>query len=83
MSVEELLIIHFVVADAYFSDFIKKDNELRGIKDVSLFLSALNEPKQTFDYKDLYPGPLAKAASYMRSIAIDHPFHMMATNVQQ
>jgi len=63
------------VADAYFSEFIKDDRELRGIKDVPLFLSALNEPKQTFDCKDLYSGPLEKAAAYMRSIVMNHPFH--------
>lgn len=70
-----MILIHYIVIDEYFSEF--KDGELdqRGIRDVSLFLSALNEPKQTFDKKELYPDVLTKAAVYLRSFALNHCFH--------
>lgn len=43
-----------VVIDIAFSDESIIDNkQSRGIKDTNLFDSALNEPKQTFDKKDL------------------------------
>ena len=47
---------------------------MRGIKDTNLFISALLEPKQTFDKKDLYPSILSKASCYLRSFARNHPF---------
>ena len=72
---EDILVIHFVVIDQYFSEFKDEENEQRGIKDVSLFLSALNEPRQTFGGKDLYPDVLTKAAAYLRSFALNHAFH--------
>jgi len=40
-----------------------------------LFLSALNQPKQTFNKKDLYPDILTKAAVYLRSFALNHAFY--------
>ncbi|MFA5384512.1 MAG: type II toxin-antitoxin system death-on-curing family toxin [Eubacteriales bacterium] len=52
----------------------------------SLLLSALGEPKQTFDGQDLYEDILLKAAALMRSLIQNHCFHdgnkrtaMMAT----
>ena len=47
----------------------------RGIKDASLFLSALENPKQTFNGNDLYPDIMTKAAAYLRSFALNHSFH--------
>lgn len=70
-----MLVIHFVVADQYFSELYGSDgDEERGVKDSSLILSALGEPQQTFDGKDLYPDILTKAAALMRSIAQNHGF---------
>lgn len=48
---------------------------MRGVKSPSLLLSALGEPKQTFDGKDLYPDIFLKAAALMRSLALNHCFH--------
>ncbi|WP_372503668.1 type II toxin-antitoxin system death-on-curing family toxin [Acididesulfobacillus acetoxydans] len=70
----DLLVIHYVVIDEYFSEFKDGENEQRGVKDTSLFQSAVNEPKQTFNRQDLYPDVLSKAAVYLRSIATNHAF---------
>lgn len=47
---------------------------MRGIKDANLFNSALHEPKQTFGKEELYPTILEKAACYLRSFSMNHPF---------
>lgn len=47
---------------------------MRGIKDANLFNSALYEPKQTFGKEELYPTVLEKAACYLRSFSMNHPF---------
>ena len=69
------MVIHYVVIDEYFSEYKEGITDQRGVRDVSLFLSALNEPKQTFDGKELYPDILTKAAVYLRSFALNHAFH--------
>lgn len=62
-----------VVIDEEFSENEDEDN-LRGIQNYNLLLSALELPKQTFDKKELYPDILEKAACYMRSFARNHAF---------
>lgn len=52
----------------------KNKTQLRGIKDTNLFNSALYEPRQTFDKKELYSTILMKASCYLRSFAMNHPF---------
>ena len=72
-----VLYIHFVAIDDSFCEYdghVKYDEEMRGIKDVDLFLSAIEQPKATFDGKDLYPTIVSKAACYLRSLAMNHPF---------
>lgn len=64
-----------VVIDEEFSDYSDGIVTFKGIRDTDLFLSALEEPRQTFDSKDLYPDVLSKAACYVRSFALNHPFH--------
>ena len=64
-----------VIDEAFSTDEQKNKKQLRGIKDINLFKSALNQPKQTFDKKDLYPDVITKAACYLRSFAMDHAFH--------
>lgn len=59
----------------YFSEYNEEEEDERGIKDASLFMSALNEPRQTYGGKDLYPTILHKAAVYLRSFAFNHAFH--------
>jgi len=44
------------------------------VRDRSLLLSAISRPFQTFDGKDLYPDPVAKAAALGESLIINHPF---------
>ena len=44
------------------------------IRDWNLLLSAINRPFQTFDGKELYPGPFEKAAALAESLIINHPF---------
>lgn len=39
-----------------------------------MFVSALYEPMQTFDKQELYPDVITKAACYLRSFAMNHPF---------
>lgn len=66
-----------MVIDEEFSDYegnTNKSTQFRGIKDTNLFNSALYEPQQTFDKKELYPDILAKASCYLRSFSMNHPF---------
>ena len=57
-----------------YEDGNKDKTQLRGIKDTNLFNSALYEPRQTFDKKELYCTILMKASCYLRSFAMNHPF---------
>ena len=69
--------IHIIAIDEVFSEYEDgndKNTQLRGIKDTNLFNSALYEPKQTFDKKELYSTILMKASCYLRSFAMNHPF---------
>jgi len=79
------LVIHFIVADTYFSEYYD-EKEPRGVMSSSLLSSALGEPKQTFNGNDLYSDIYQKAATLMRSLVQNHCFHdgnkrtaMMAT----
>ena len=44
------------------------------VRDRNLLLSAIARPFQTFDGKELYPGPFEKAAALGESLIINHPF---------
>lgn len=46
----------------------------KGVRDEGLLLSAVSRPFQTFDGKELYPGPIEKAAAVAESIISNHPF---------
>ena len=46
----------------------------RGIRDISVLESAINQPRQTFDQKDLYPDIVTKAAALCFSLVMNHPF---------
>jgi len=46
----------------------------RGIRDISALESAINQPRQTFDQKDLYPDIVTKAAALCFSLVMNHPF---------
>ncbi len=46
----------------------------RGIRDLSALKSAVNQLRQTFDQKDLYPDIVTKAAAICFSLVMNHPF---------
>jgi death-on-curing protein len=46
----------------------------RGIRDLNALESAVNQPRQTFDQKDLYPDIITKAATLCFSLVMNHPF---------
>ena len=65
LSAEFVLFIHMVVIDEEFCEYgeqVHYDKEMRGIKDINLFSSALMLPQQSFDGKDLYPDIVSKAS---------------------
>ena len=46
----------------------------RGVRDIRLLESAVNQPRVTFDQTDLYPDLVSKAAALCHSLIINHPF---------
>ncbi len=46
----------------------------RGVRDLNALESAINQPRQTFDQKDLYPDIITKAAALCFSLVMNHPF---------
>ena len=53
---------------------IEKFGGAKGIRDRAALESAINRPYQTFDGRDLYSDPAAKAAAIFESIISNHPF---------
>ena len=45
-----------------------------GLRDLNALESAVNQPRQTFDQKDLYPDIISKAAVLCFSLVMNHPF---------
>ena len=66
LTLNQLLIIHRRV--------IKQTGGSPGVRDHSALLSALAQPKMTFEGKDLYPTLIEKAAALGYSIISNHPF---------
>lgn len=78
LSKQLVFYIHLVAIDEEFCEYdghSKYRNEMRGIKDYALFDSAICEPMKSFAGQDLYPDILTKAACYLRSLAMNHPFY--------
>lgn len=78
LTIEFVFYIHMVAIDEAFCEYdghVKYSQEMRGVKDVDLFKSAVLLPQQTFGGEDLYPTILDKASCYLRSLAMDHPFY--------
>jgi death-on-curing protein len=65
-SISEVLEIH--------DRIISSTGGSRGIRDLRALESAVNQPRQTFDQKDLYPDIVAKAAALCFSLVMNHPF---------
>lgn len=78
LSAEFIFFIHTVAIDEEFCEYggqVRYAEEMRGVKDKNLFESAVFEPQQSFAEQDLYPDIISKAACYLRSIAMNHPFY--------
>ncbi len=66
IDIHDAIRIHEVIIDKF--------GGIQGVRDYSLWESALSRPFQTFDQKDLYSSPICKAAALIESILINHPF---------
>ena len=78
LSLKFVYFIHMVAIDEAFCEYdghVKYSEELRGIKDINLYKSAVLQPRQSFGGEDLYPDVITKASCYLRSLAMDHPFY--------
>lgn len=76
LTIEEILLIHFVVMEGFFIDYEPDiQEEQAGVKSPSGLLSAIGEPRQTFNKQELYSNILEKAATLIRSMIQNHPFH--------
>lgn len=56
------------------STVVARFGGLGGVRDEGLLESALAQPFQTFDGRDLYPDAVNKASRYAFGIICDHPF---------
>lgn len=78
LTMEFVMYIHMVAIDEKFCEYgeqVRYSDEMRGIKDINLFKSAVYEPQQSFGGQDLYPDVISKASCYLRSLAMNHPFY--------
>ena len=66
LSLSEVLELH--------DRIISSSGGSRGIRDINALESAVNQPRQTFDQKDLYPDIVTKAAALCFSLVMNHPF---------
>jgi death on curing protein len=66
ITVEEVLSIHSILVETFGGS--------DGVRDRGLLEAAIARPFQTFDSKELYDSPSAKAAAIVESIVKNHPF---------
>jgi death-on-curing protein len=66
LSILEILELH--------DRIISSTGGSRGIRDINALESAVNQPRQTFDQKDLYSDIVSKAAALGFSLVMNHPF---------
>ena len=66
LSISEIFELH--------DRIISSSGGSRGIRDLNLLESSVNQPRQTFDQKDLYPDIVSKAAALCFSLVMNHPF---------
>lgn len=66
LTISEVFELHALI--------ISSSGGSRGIRNLNALESALNQPHQTFDQKDLYPDIVAKAAVLCFSLVMNHPF---------
>ena len=68
------IIIHDVFLDRYLPDEAAA-RVMRGVRDSSLLVSAIESPFQTWAGKDLHADVFDQAAALLRSMIKNHPFH--------
>lgn len=66
VPLEDVLAIHEMVIEA--------TGGREGIRDFTLFHSAISRPQISFGGKDLYPNIFDKAAALVHSLILNHPF---------
>ena len=66
LSISEVFELHALI--------ISSSGGSRGVRDLNVLKSAANQPRQTFDQKDLYPDIVTKAAALCFSLVMNHPF---------
>jgi death-on-curing protein len=66
ISIAEVVYIHSVL--------IERFGGASGLRDLGLLESALARPFQTFDGNELYEDPIQKAAAFIESLLVNHPF---------
>lgn len=66
LSISDILEIH--------DRIISTSGGLRGIRNLNSLESAINQPRQTFDQKDLYPDIITKASALCFSLVLNLPF---------
>jgi death-on-curing protein len=66
LTAEQVLFIH--------ARLIAETGGLHGVRDLAMLESALGRSAASFDGRNLYPDPFAKAAALMESLINNHPF---------
>jgi len=66
LSLDEILALHREIISAYGGSV--------GIRDIGAFESSINQPRVTFDQKDLYPEIVSKAGALCFFLVKNHPF---------
>ena len=66
LSLAEILFLH--------KEVITSSGGMGGIRDLGGLESAINQPRITFDQKELYPDIVSKASALCFSIIRNHPF---------
>ncbi|MEA4884428.1 MAG: type II toxin-antitoxin system death-on-curing family toxin [Clostridia bacterium] len=70
----QIIVIHQIVMAQDCADIGVDPPSYVAFLSVDGFLSAVHEPRQTFEGKELYPDLMTKAAALMRSLIGNHPF---------
>lgn len=66
VDISHVYIIHQLI--------IKRSGGKASIRDFTLLHSAVERPKATFGGQDLYPTIFVKAAAFLQSLTLNHPF---------
>ena len=66
LKLEEVIAIHH--------DQIKRYGGSHGIRDLNLLISAISRPQASFAGEDLYSDLFDKAAAFIHSLILNHPF---------